>query len=174
MEQMRIVREMRAADQKRGRFGVDIRPRWMCWENVPGAFSSGTPKYEDFRIVLEEIVRISFPDEVVPSPYPGSWPDAGELRAGDDFSLAWRCLDAQYWGVAQRRKRIFSLLTSLDYLHRSSYLMFWRGGGHLSVSLRHKRADDNARDGSARKDAESQKRRPQKPDSELVSIPYFI
>ena len=46
---------MRAADQKRGRFGVDIRPRWVCWENVPGAFSSGTPKYEDFRIVLEEI-----------------------------------------------------------------------------------------------------------------------
>ena len=34
MEQMRIVREMRAADQERGRFGVDIRPRWMCWENV--------------------------------------------------------------------------------------------------------------------------------------------
>ena len=109
MEQMRIVREMRAADQERGRFGVDIRPRWMCWENVPGAFSSGTPKYEDFRIVLEEIVRISFPDEVIPSPYPGSWPDAGELRVGDEFSLAWRCLDAQYWGVAQRRKRIFLL-----------------------------------------------------------------
>ena len=109
MEQMRIVREMRTADQKRGRFGVDIRPRWMCWENVPGAFSSGTPKYEDFRIVLEEIVRISFPDEVVPSPYPGSWPDAGELRVGEDFSLAWRCLDAQHWGVAQRRKRIFLL-----------------------------------------------------------------
>lgn len=109
MEQMRIVREMRAADQERGRFGVDIRPRWMCWENVPGAFSSGTPKYEDFRIVLEELVRISFPDEVIPSPYPGSWPDAGELRVGDEFSLAWRCLDAQYWGVAQRRKRIFLL-----------------------------------------------------------------
>ena len=109
MEQMRIVREMRAADQERGRFGVDIRPRWMCWENVPGAFSSGTPKYEDFRIVLEEIVRICFPDEVIPSPYPGSWPDAGELRVGDEFSLAWRCLDAQYWGVAQRRKRIFLL-----------------------------------------------------------------
>ena len=109
MEQMRIVREMRAADQERGRFGVDIRPRWMCWENVPGAFSSGTPKYEDFRIVLEEIVRISFPDEVIPSPYPGSWPDAGELRVGDEFSLAGRCLDAQYWGVAQRRKRIFLL-----------------------------------------------------------------
>ena len=109
MEQMRIVREMRAADQKRGRFGVDIRPRWMCWENVPGAFSSGTPKYEDFRIVLEEIVRICFPNELIPSPYPYAWPDAGELTAGGAFSLAWRCLDAQFWGVAQRRKRIFLL-----------------------------------------------------------------
>ena len=109
MEQMRIVREMRAADQKRGRFGVDIRPRWMCWENVPGAFSSGTPKYEDFRIVLEEIVRICFPNELIPSPYPYAWPDAGELTAGGAFSLAWRCLDAQFRGVAQRRKRIFLL-----------------------------------------------------------------
>lgn len=41
-------------------------------------------------------MRISFPDRGRPSPYPGSWPDAGELRAGDEFSLAWRCLDAQY------------------------------------------------------------------------------
>ena len=48
MEQMRIVREMRLAEKARGRESVNIRPRWMCWENVPGAFSSGTPKYEDF------------------------------------------------------------------------------------------------------------------------------
>ncbi|MBS6311909.1 MAG: DNA cytosine methyltransferase, partial [Firmicutes bacterium] len=75
----------------------------------PGAFSSGTPKYEDFRIVLEEIVRICFPNELIPSPYPYAWPDAGELTAGGAFSLAWRCLDAQFWGVAQRRKRIFLL-----------------------------------------------------------------
>ena len=54
MEQMRIVREMRLAEKARGRESVNIRPRWMCWENVPGAFSSGKPKYEDFRIVLEE------------------------------------------------------------------------------------------------------------------------
>ena len=77
--------------------------------NVPGAFSSGTPKYEDFRIVMEEIVRICFPNELIPSPYPYAWPDAGELTAGGAFSLAWRCLDAQFWGVAQRRKRIFLL-----------------------------------------------------------------
>ena len=69
MEQIRIVKEMRAADMARGRTGVDVRPRWMCWENVPGAFSSGEPKYEDFRIVLEEIIRISEPTGIIPGPY---------------------------------------------------------------------------------------------------------
>ena len=109
MEQMRIVREMRLAEKARGRESVNIRPRWMCWENVPGAFSSGKPKYEDFRIVLEEIVRICFPNELIPGPYPYGWPDVGDLTAGDMFSIAGRCLDAQLCGVAQRRKRIFLL-----------------------------------------------------------------
>ena len=107
MEQIRIVKEMRKADRERGRVSVDVRPRYLCWENVPGAFSSGTPKYEDFRIVLEEIVRVVFPSEYIPGPYPSPWPDAGVIAFDDEFSLAWRCLDAQYWGVAQRRKRIF-------------------------------------------------------------------
>ena len=107
MEQIRIVKEMRMADRERGRIGVDVRPRYLCWENVPGAFSSGTPKYEDFRIVLEEIVRVRYPGECIPGPYPSPWPDAGVVAFDDEFSLAWRCLDAQYWGVAQRRKRIF-------------------------------------------------------------------
>lgn len=107
MEQIRIVKEMRAADIERGRSGSDVHPRWLCWENVPGAFSSGTPKYEDFRIVLEEIVRVRFNEATIPEPYPFTWPDAGEIVLGDAFSLAWRCLDAQVWGVAQRRKRIF-------------------------------------------------------------------
>ena len=107
MEQIRIVKEMRNADRERGRIGVDVRPRYLCWENVPGAFSSGTPKYEDFRIVLEEIVRVRYPGECIPGPYPSPWPDAGVIAFDDEFSLAWRCLDAQYWGVAQRRKRIF-------------------------------------------------------------------
>ena len=109
MEQVRLVKEMRNADIQRGRTAFDVRPRFMAWENVPGAFSSGTPKGEDFRIVLEEIVRICFPNERIPSPYPYGWPDAGELTASGAFSLAWRCLDAQFWGVAQRRKRIFLL-----------------------------------------------------------------
>lgn len=58
MEQVRLTRELRAADEKRGRTGLAVRPRWFVWENVPGAFSSGEPKGEDFRIVLEEIFRI--------------------------------------------------------------------------------------------------------------------
>ena len=107
MEQIRIVKEMRSAELQQGCSAADAHPRWMCWENVPGAFSSGTPKYEDFRIVLEEIVRVRFGEVTIPEPYPFSWPDAGEIVLGDTFSLAWRCLDAQVWGVAQRRKRIF-------------------------------------------------------------------
>ena len=75
--------------------------------NVPGAFSSGSPKGEDFRIVLEEILRIHNGGAVIPYPYPYSWTDAGEIQTDGRFSLAWRCLDAQYWGVAQRRKRIY-------------------------------------------------------------------
>ena len=107
MEQIRIVREMRNADILRGRTGIHVRPRMLCWENVPGAFSSGTPKGEDFRIVLEEIVRVKCGSVYVPGPYPWPWQSAGRILLGTDFSLAWRCLDAQYWGVAQRRKRIF-------------------------------------------------------------------
>ena len=107
MEQVRIVKEMRDADRQRGRAALDIRPRFMVWENVPGAFSSGTPKGEDFRIVLEEIVRIKVGGVSVPRPDTGRWESAGAAILGDQFSLAWRVLDAQYWGVAQRRRRIF-------------------------------------------------------------------
>ena len=107
MEQVRITKEMRNADILRGRSDNDIRPRFLVWENVPGAFSSGEPKGEDFRIVLEEIVRISCDTVSVPRPDTGKWESAGRIILGDSFSLAWRVLDAQYWGVAQRRRRIY-------------------------------------------------------------------
>ena len=107
MEQIRVIREMRTAERERGRTRRWIRPRFMTWENVPGAFSSGVPKGEDFRIVLEEILRIHAGGASAPYPFPCSWHDAGEIRIEKGFSLAWRCLDAQYWGVAQRRKRIY-------------------------------------------------------------------
>ena len=72
MEQVRLVKEMRNADIQRGRTAFDVRPRFMAWENVPGAFSSGTPKGEDFRIVLEEIVRVkcdsAFPTSLSQAP----------------------------------------------------------------------------------------------------------
>lgn len=121
MEQIRVVKEMRAADRERGRSGKQIRPRFMLWENVPGAFSSGNPKGEDFRIVLEEILRIHLGEAEMPGYFPRSWLDVGSL--GFDFSMglgypisfAWRCLDAQYWGVAQRRKRIFLAVDFAGY-----------------------------------------------------------
>ena len=95
MEQVRLVKEMRNADEQRGRAGHAVRPRYMLWENVPGAFSSGTPKGEDFRIVLEEIVRVKYGSVYVPGPYPWPWQPAGRIVLGADLSLAWRCLDAE-------------------------------------------------------------------------------
>lgn len=106
MEQVRIVKEMRANDELGGRTDHAIRPRYMVWENVPGAFSSGEPKGEDFRIVLEEIVRIKSDSLSVPRPDSGKWESAGRILLGTDFSLAWRILDAQYWGVASSLSQI--------------------------------------------------------------------
>lgn len=105
MEQIRIVKEMREEDKKRGRTGQLIRPRYMVWENVPGAFSSN--KGKDFAAVLEETIRVVCP-EAPPVPVPEKgWPKSGCLY--DElgrWSVAWRVHDAQFWGVPQRRKRI--------------------------------------------------------------------
>lgn len=105
MDQIRIVKEMRKADERRGIPAYFIRPRYLIWENVPGAFSSADG--EDFRAVIEEIVRVKDSACHVPRPDTGRWEPAGAAILGDQFSLAWRVLDAQYWGVAQRRRRIF-------------------------------------------------------------------
>ena len=105
MEQVRIVKEMREADGRRGIPDDLVRPRYLVWENVPGAFSSAGG--EDFRAVIEEIVRIKDGSCHVPRPDAGRWGPAGAAVLGDKFSLAWRVLDAQFWGVAQRRRRIF-------------------------------------------------------------------
>ena len=94
-EAIRIVKEMRCATD-----GKD--PRYIVWENVPGAFSSN--KGADFQSVLEEICSVKGYE--IHTPRPEKWPSAGEIVA-DDFSLAWRVFDAQYWGVPQRRKRIY-------------------------------------------------------------------
>ena len=104
MKQIRIIKEMREADAGRGRTGKFIRPRFMVWENVPGAFSSN--KGDDFRAVLEKTIRIAEPDAPdVPLPPKGKWPMA-DCWMGDGWSVAYRVLDAQFWGVPQRRRRI--------------------------------------------------------------------
>lgn len=97
MEAVRIIKEMRRATH--GSY-----PVVAVWENVPGAFSSNGG--EDFRAVLEELARVEQPDAIIPRPPRGGrWSKAGAI-AGNGWSLAWRQLDAQYWGVPQRRKRI--------------------------------------------------------------------
>ena len=94
-EAVRIVKEMRC--KTNGRY-----PRYIVWENVPGAFSSN--KGADFQSVLEEVCSVKGYE--IHTPRPEKWPVSGEIVA-DDFSLAWRVFDAQYWGVPQRRKRIY-------------------------------------------------------------------
>ena len=103
MEQMRIRKEVREHDAASGRTDEFIRPRYMVWENVPGALSSN--KGEDFRAVLEETVKIVQEDADIPGPPKGGWPYSGCIM-GDGWSVAWRIHDAQFWGVPQRRKRI--------------------------------------------------------------------
>src|SRR5690554_4397278 len=98
MKQIRITKEMRWKDGKGGRANHLIRPRYFLWENVPGAFSSTGG--EDFRAVLEETAKIAECRISIPRPPKGIWKSAGTIL-GDKFSIAWRVLDAQYWGVPQ-------------------------------------------------------------------------
>ena len=103
MEQIRIIKEMRQADAERGNRGRFIRPRYMVWENVVGALSSN--KGADFRAVLEETAKIADPSAVIPEPPKGKWTTSGCVM-GDGWSIAYIVLDAQFWGVPQRRRRI--------------------------------------------------------------------
>lgn len=118
LEQLRIIKEMRNADRKRGGTGVDVRPRYMVWENVPGAFSSNNG--EDFRTVLEETARVADENAVIPGLEKNQkWTPSGVILA-DGFSIAWRVHDGQFWGrtiisdtgeiikrgTPQRRRRI--------------------------------------------------------------------
>ena len=110
MDQLRSVKEMRANEIRSGRTGVHVRPRFMVWENVPGALSSPGKENagKDFQAVLTEIVRVvepSAPD--VPLPTGGTWDKYGCLYGEmGNWSIAYRVHDAQYFGVPQRRRRI--------------------------------------------------------------------
>lgn len=101
-EAIRIIIEMRNATN--GRY-----PRFICWENVLGAFSSN--KGDDFKAVLEAVARVK--DETISIPKPAKWANAGRVL-GADYSIAWRTFDAQYWGVPQRRKRIYLVADFAD------------------------------------------------------------
>lgn len=101
MEAVRIIKEMRSSTN-------GLYPTFAIWENVPGAFSSNNG--EDFRAVLEELACVEQPNAAIPGPPRGGrWSKAGAI-AGNGWSLAWRQLDSQYFGVAQRRKRIALIL----------------------------------------------------------------
>ena len=97
MEAIRIIKEMREATN-------GVYPRYAIWENVPGAFSSN--RGEDFRTVLEEFIRVKEKDAVMPDVPKAGWPYA-DCYSGNGWSLAYRVFDAQYWGVPQRRRRIY-------------------------------------------------------------------
>ena len=94
---IRIIKEMRCATN--GKY-----PRYIVWENVPGAFSSNGG--EDFKAVLEAVIGVAEPETQVPMPEKSRWPYA-DCYMGDGWSVAYRVLDAQFWGVPQRRKRIY-------------------------------------------------------------------
>lgn len=94
---IRIIKEMRR--KTNGKY-----PRFIVWENVPGAFSSN--KGQDFRSVLEAVCSVKESEIHIPEPQDGKWTYAGEI-VGDGYSLAWRTIDAQYFGVPQRRRRIY-------------------------------------------------------------------
>ena len=167
-DQVRIVKEMREHDrQQLLSRGTDVshglRPRYMVFENVPGALSSGKPKGADFQIVLTEIIKIVKTDaDDVPLPKDGRWAKAGIIYGvGDDgqsFSVAWRIHDAQYWGVPQRRKRI-ALLADFNGLT----------AGEILFDPQYRREAESTESDSSERDTGNGCRPEVQPESESVS-----
>lgn len=125
MEAVRIIKEMREATD--GKY-----PTFALWENVPGAFSSN--KGEDFRVVLEELIKIAEPSATMPEVPPFGWAYA-DSYVGDGWSLAYRVFDTQYWPrTPQRRRRIYLVADFRG--QRAREVLFEREGlrGHLTES----------------------------------------
>ena len=133
---IRIVKEMRCATD--GKY-----PRFIVWENVPGAFSSN--RGEDFKAVLEAVCSVKGEGVSVPEPPKGKWANAGNI-VGDGFSLAWRVLDAQFWGIPQRRKRIYLVA---DFAGGSAGKILFESEGVSGYSAEGFRAWQGAAGGAA-------------------------
>ena len=160
MEQIRIVKEMREHDRSIGRTGELVRPRYMVWENVPGAFSSNFKDgFGDFGAVLEEAVRIAEPGFSLPRlPDKQKWTKSGGI-VGDGWSVAWRTHDAQYWGVPQRRRRI-SMVVDFNG-HTAGDILFERFGEAEYSGANEVVADSGRESGyEVQPDAESVRRDP--------------
>lgn len=125
MDAVRIIRGME--EQSGG-----LYPTFAVWENVPGAFSSN--EGEDFRAVVEELAKVKEPGISIPRPENGKWAKAGFI-CGDGWSIAWRTLDAQFWGVPQRRRRIALVMDFRG--QRAGEILLERKGvsGHLEPSI---------------------------------------
>ena len=154
MEQVRIIKEMR--ENTDGKY-----PRFMVWENVLGAFSSN--KGEDFRAVLEETAKIADKTAIIPKPEKGKWANCGAIM-GRGWSIAWRTFDAQFWGVPQRRRRIY-LVADFNG-ERAPEILFKRDGMRRDYSQSF-RTWQKAPEHSA-----NSTRAANTPPDEL--IPYFI
>ena len=133
---IRIVKEMRCATD--GKY-----PRFIVWENVPGAFSSN--KGEDFKAVLEAVCSVKDESISVPGPPKGRWANAGSIVA-DGFSLAWRVFDSQFWGIPQRRKRIYLVA---DFAGGSAGKVLFESEGVSGYSAEGFRAWQGAAGGAA-------------------------
>ena len=134
-EAVRIIKEMRRATN--GKY-----PRWICWENVPGAFSSNNGY--DFKAVLEAVIGIAEEGTEVPMPEKTGWPYA-DVYMGDGWSVAYRTLDAQYWGVPQRRRRIYLVA---DFAGRSAGDVLFKSEGVSGYSAESFRTWQRAANGA--------------------------
>ena len=134
-EAIRIVKEMRCATNGE-------KPRFIIWENVPDAFSSN--KGADFKAVLESVIGVAEPSAEVPAPDQKGWPDA-DYYLGDGWSVAYRVLDAQGWGVPQRRKRIYLVA---DFAGQSAPKVLFESEGFSGYSAAGFRAWQRAASGA--------------------------